>query len=165
MNEKQILKELSKEKNNFFCNYYEALQDNLNLYLVLEYLPGGELFRMIKNKGNLNASQAKFYLAEIVLALEDLHKRNIIYRDLKAENILLTQSGHVKLIDFGFSKQLKDIKKDRVMTNCGTRTYAAPEVMMGGKYNYKADIWSLGILICELVGGFTPFRSSSDLFD
>ena len=165
MNEKQILKELSKEKNKFFCNYYEALQDNLNLYLVLEYLPGGELFRMIKNEGNLNASQAKFYLAEIVLALEDLHKRNIIYRDLKAENILLTQSGHVKLIDFGFSKQLKDIKKDRVMTNCGTRTYAAPEVMMGGKYNYKADIWSLGILICELVGGFTPFRSSSDLFD
>ena len=165
MNEKQILKELSKEKNKFFCNYYEALQDNLNLYLVLEYLPGGELFTMIKNKGNLNASQAKFYLAEIVLALEELHKRNIIYRDLKAENILLTQSGHVKLIDFGFSKQLKDIKKDRVMTNCGTRTYAAPEVMMGGKYNYKADIWSLGILICELVGGFTPFRSSSDLFD
>jgi protein kinase A len=140
------------------------MQDDLNLYLVLEYLPGGELFRMVKNKGNLKVSQATFYLAEIVLALEALHKRNIIYRDLKAENILLTQSGHVKLIDFGFSKQLKDIQKDRVMTNCGTRTYAAPEVMMGGKYNYKADIWSLGILICELVGGFTPFRSSSDLF-
>jgi protein kinase A len=140
------------------------MQDNLNLYLVLEYLPGGELFRMVKNKGNLKVSQATFYLAEIVLALEALHKRNIIYRDLKAENILLTQSGHVKLIDFGFSKQLKDIQKDRVMTNCGTRTYTAPEVMMGGKYNYKADIWSLGILICELVGGFTPFRSSSDLF-
>jgi protein kinase A len=140
------------------------MQDDLNLYLVLEYLPGGELFRMVKNKGNLKVSQATFYLAEIVLALEALHKRNIIYRDLKAENILLTQSGHVKLIDFGFSKQLKDIQKDRVMTNCGTRTYTAPEVMMGGKYNYKADIWSLGILICELVGGFTPFRSSSDLF-
>ena len=72
----------------------------------------------------------------------------------------------MKLIDFGFSKQLKDIKKDSLVTQCGTPTYTAPEVMMGAKYNYKADLWSLGILICELVGGFTPFsRQMSNKYD
>lgn len=82
---------------------------------------------------------------------------NIIFRDLKPENILLDKEGHVKLIDFGFSKQLMDINTDRTFTNCGTPGYAAPEVMMRIGYSYKADIWSLGILICEMVGGFTPF--------
>lgn len=108
-------------------------------------------------KGGLSESAIKFYLAEIVLAIEDLHKNNIIYRDLKPENILIDADGHIRLIDFGFAKMLKDIKKDRAKTNCGTPGYAAPEVMMGIEYNYKVDIWSIGILICELVGGFTPF--------
>jgi serine/threonine protein kinase len=68
----------------------------------------------------------------------------------------------VKLIDFGFAKQLKNIQKDRAFTNCGTPGYAAPEVMMGHGYNYKADIWSFGILICEMIGGFTPFRDNEE---
>lgn len=69
----------------------------------------------------------------------------------------MDRAGHIKLIDFGFSKQLKDIRSDRVRTNCGTPAYAAPEVLIGAGYNYKADIWSFGILICEILGGFTPF--------
>ena len=86
-----------------------------------------------------------------------MHQKNIIYRDLKPENILLDREGHIKLIDFGFSKQLADLRRDRVRTNCGTPAYAAPEVLIGAGYNYKADIWSFGILICEMLGGFTPF--------
>jgi len=84
---------------------------------------------------------------------------NILYRDLKPENILLDRNGHIKLIDFGFSKQVNDIRKDRAFTNCGTPGYCAPEVMLmgGGGYSFKADIWSIGILICEMMGGFTPF--------
>jgi serine/threonine protein kinase len=81
----------------------------------------------------------------------------IIYRDLKPENILIDKDGHIKLIDFGFAKILNDIKKDRAYTNCGTPGYCAPEVMLDSGHTYKADIWSIGILICELLGGFTPF--------
>jgi protein kinase A len=84
---------------------------------------------------------------------------NILYRDLKPENILIDGEGHVKLIDFGFAKQLKSITKDRAFTQCGTPGYSAPEVTMGHGYNYKVDIWSFGILICEMIGGFTPFRN------
>ena len=142
------------------------MQDDSNLYFLLEYLPYGELQKQIRGKsmpkGGLSESAIKFYLAEIVLAIEDLHKNNIIYRDLKPENILIDADGHIRLIDFGFAKMLKDIKKDRAKTNCGTPGYAAPEVMMGIEYNYKVDIWSIGILICELVGGFTPFQANED---
>jgi serine/threonine protein kinase len=76
---------------------------------------------------------------------------------LKPENVLIDSEGHIRIIDFGFSKIMKDIHVDRCKTNCGTPGYAAPEVMMGIDYNYKADIWSIGILMCEMVGGCTPF--------
>ena len=98
-----------------------------------------------------------FYLAEVLIAIKQLHDRNILYRDLKPENILLDCKGHIKLIDFGFSKQMLNIATDRARTNCGTPAYAAPEVLIGTGYGAKADIWSFGILICEMLGGFTPF--------
>ena len=110
----------------------------------------------------MNIDAARFYVAEILLGIETLHSMNIIYRDLKPENILLDSEGHIKLIDFGFAKQLKSIQTDRAFTNCGTPGYCAPEVMMEGGYTYKADIWSLGILICELLGGFTPFEKKEE---
>eukprot|EP00352_Strombidinopsis_acuminata_P000542 CAMPEP_0176345642 /NCGR_PEP_ID=MMETSP0126-20121128/5624_1 /TAXON_ID=141414 ORGANISM="Strombidinopsis acuminatum, Strain SPMC142" /NCGR_SAMPLE_ID=MMETSP0126 /ASSEMBLY_ACC=CAM_ASM_000229 /LENGTH=206 /DNA_ID=CAMNT_0017692747 /DNA_START=480 /DNA_END=1100 /DNA_ORIENTATION=+ len=134
------------------------MQDEESLYLLIEYLPGGELFKLMKKSLSLSEEDSRFYLAEIILAIESLHKKNIIYRDLKPENVLIDKDGHVKLIDFGFSKIMKDITRDRAMTNCGTPQYAAPEVMLGIGYNYKADIWSIGILICEMIGGFTPFN-------
>ena len=101
-------------------------------------------------------------MAEIILAVEQLHNNNIIYRDLKPENILLDADGHIRLIDFGFAKIMDDITKDRTKTNCGTPGYAAPEILMGIEYNYKVDIWSIGILICEMVGGFTPFSITNE---
>lgn len=126
---------------------------------MLDFLPGGELYKLMRNKGaELNEEVARFYLAEVLLGLEKLHQMNIIYRDLKPENVLIDKQGHIKLIDFGFSKQLRDIWNDRTFTNCGTPGYCAPEVMLEMGYNYKADIWSWGILICEMIGGFSPFE-------
>ena len=100
---------------------------------------------------------ARFYIAEIVLAIDSLHQMGIIYRDLKPENILLDREGHIKLIDFGFAKNIKNIYQNKAYTNCGTPGYCAPEVMLDAGHTYKADIWSIGILLCEIIGGFTPF--------
>lgn len=105
----------------------------------------------------MSEEDTRFYLAEVVLAVESLHTMNIIYRDLKPENILIDKDGHVSLIDFGFAKQMKNTKT-RTFTNCGTPGYCAPEVMLPNNgHTYRADIWSIGILICEMIGGFTPF--------
>ena len=110
---------------------------------------------------SLQLEDSVFYLAEILVALKQLHSRNIIYRDLKPENVLLDKDGHIKLIDFGFSKQLGNVSSERARTNCGTPAYAAPEVHIGAGYSYKADVWSFGVLICEMLGGFTPFGSKA----
>jgi protein kinase A len=125
--------------------------------MVLDFLPGGELFKLIKKQVYMSEENARFYLAEIVLGIQTLHNMGIIYRDLKPENILLDQNGHIKLIDFGFAKQIRNILTEKAYTNCGTPGYCAPEVMLDAGHTYKADIWSIGILICEMIGGFTPF--------
>jgi protein kinase A len=75
---------------------------------------------------------------------------------------LIDKNGHIKLIDFGFSKQLNNIYKDKAYTNCGTPGYCAPEVMLDHGYTYKADVWSIGIMICEMLGGFTPFQNKNE---
>lgn len=131
--------------------------------MVLEYLSGGELIKHIRKSIFMSEENTRFYLAEIVLAVENLHERGIIYRDLKPENILIGRDGHVKLIDFGFAKCMKDLTKDRAYTNCGTPGYCAPEVMIASVgHTYKADIWSIGILMCEMIGGFTPFQNKHE---
>ena len=133
--------------------------------MVLEYLPGGELIKLLRRDSDMapciGEKEARFYLAEILLGLETLHDTNIIYRDLKPQNILIDSEGHAKLIDFGFSKRLKSVRNGKTFTNCGTPGYLAPEVMLDVVgYNYKADLWSFGILICEMLGGFIPFDGS-----
>lgn len=130
--------------------------------MVLDFLPGGELFKLIKSRVFMNEEDSRFYLAEIILAIESVHHLNIIYRDLKPENVLMDKNGHIKLIDFGFSKQLNNIQKDKAYTNCGTPGYCAPEVMLDHGYTYKADVWSIGIIICEILGGFTPFQNKNE---
>lgn len=130
--------------------------------MLLDYLPNGELFTLMRNQVFLSQEDCVFYVAEILLGVEQLHNENVVYRDLKPQNILLDKDGHIKLIDFGFAKQLKNIKKDRAYTNCGTPGYCAPEVMLDAGYNYKADLWSVGILICEILGGFIPFKNKEE---
>ena len=145
----------------------------------MEYLPGGELIKLIKTtKFVQEGPELKFYMAEIVSAVESLHSKfakinllgqNIVFRDMKPENILLDHHGHIRLIDFGFSKMLRHGVQERIRTNCGTPGYVAPEIMLSDTNNgagydgKKADIWSIGILLCEMVGGFTPFRNQQTM--
>ena len=106
-----------------------------------------------------------FYSAEVLCAIEHLHSHKIVYRDLKSEHVMIDNEGHCKLVDFGFAKRFssRDIKKNqlRTFTNCGTPDYIAPEVLRGVGASFEADIWSLGVLVCEIISGKTPFHNDN----
>lgn len=101
----------------------------------------------------------KFYAAEVLVAMEMLHKHKVIYRDLKPENVMIDKEGHIKLIDFGFAKKLNSKNKYRTFTNCGTMGYTAPELILNGSqgYSFAADLWSYGIFLAEMIQGSLPF--------
>ena len=127
-------------------------QDETNIYFVYDYVHGGELFTRIRENKYFPNDVALFYACETFLALQYLHSKNILYRDLKPENLLLDKYGHIKLIDFGFAKILKP--SERTFTLCGTPEYMAPEVMeKTNGYGIAADYWALGILIYEMLVG------------
>eukprot|EP00457_Paulinella_chromatophora_P000718 gb/GEZN01000718.1/.p1 GENE.gb/GEZN01000718.1/~~gb/GEZN01000718.1/.p1 ORF type:complete len:693 (-),score=118.05 gb/GEZN01000718.1/:372-2450(-) len=144
----------------FFVQLRYAFQTPSKLYLILDYVPGGELFTRLDEEVEFSEQVAAFYAAEVVLALEHLHTLNIIYRDLKPENILLDQEGHIRLTDFGFAKA--DIKSNHESTTfCGTIHYMAPEIITNSGHGKAADWWALGVLIYEMVTGKTPFYASN----
>ncbi|KIX95752.1 cAMP-dependent protein kinase type 2 [Fonsecaea multimorphosa CBS 102226] len=144
---------LQRVKHPFLITLWGTFQDSKNLYMVMDFIEGGELFSLLRKSQRFPNPVAKFYAAEVTLALEYLHGQNIIYRDLKPENLLLDRHGHVKITDFGFAKEVPDI----TWTLCGTPDYLAPEVVASKGYNKSVDWWSLGILIFEMLCGFTPF--------
>uniref|UniRef100_A0A1I7W2Q8 Protein kinase domain-containing protein n=1 Tax=Loa loa TaxID=7209 RepID=A0A1I7W2Q8_LOALO len=136
---------------------YSSKCDGQNLYILFEYISGGELFSYLRNVQKFPVVTARFYACEVILALEYLHSKNIVYRDLKPENLMLTEIGHLKLTDFGFAK----IVNDMTNTLCGTPEYLAPEVIDGNGYNKAVDWWSLGILIYEMLAGRPPFEGDT----
>ncbi|KAF6225047.1 hypothetical protein HO133_010242 [Letharia lupina] len=146
-------KMLQKVKHAFLVTLWGTFQDSKNLYMVMDFVEGGELFSLLRKSQRFPNPVAKFYAAEVTLALDYLHAQGIIYRDLKPENLLLDRHGHLKITDFGFAKEVPDI----TWTLCGTPDYLAPEVVASKGYNKSVDWWSLGILIFEMLCGFTPF--------
>ncbi|KAF1987918.1 protein kinase A [Aulographum hederae CBS 113979] len=146
-------KMLQRVKHPFLITLWGTFQDSKNLYMVMDFVEGGELFSLLRKSQRFPNPVAKFYAAEVTLALDYLHSFNIIYRDLKPENLLLDRHGHLKITDFGFAKEVPDI----TWTLCGTPDYLAPEVVASKGYNKSVDWWSLGILIFEMLCGFTPF--------
>ncbi|EFJ41498.1 hypothetical protein VOLCADRAFT_45332, partial [Volvox carteri f. nagariensis] len=111
----------------FIINLLATFQDRDNLYLVMDYVPGGEFFAHMRDHGRVPEEHARFYVAQIVLALEFLHSKGIVYRDLKPENLLIGADGYIRLTDLGFAKMVRS----RTYTMCGTPDYLAPEVITG----------------------------------
>lgn len=156
-NERKILGEISHP---FVLSLIKAFSDTCKIYMVFEFLPGGELFtRILKSKGGLPPSHASFYSACIVEALDYLHRKGIVYRDLKLENSVIDSSGYVKLVDFGFAKQLQEGVLTRTL--CGTPDYLAPECVMRRGHNHLVDCWSFGVLLYEMLTQFSPFADQN----
>jgi len=130
------------------------------LYFVMEYVAGKDLRYHLSQSKKFTEERVKFHSAEIVLALRFLHRRGIIYRDLKSENIIIDSSGHCKLIDFGMSKEVGETKRAR--TFCGTPDYIAPEIIDEQEYDYSVDWWALGVLMYEMMFGILPFSGERE---
>ncbi|KAJ1654803.1 cytochrome c oxidase subunit 1 [Dispira simplex] len=144
---------LSQIRFPFIVNLYTTFQNEVNLYMLQEYVVGGELFSHLRKAGRFPNDVTRFYAAEIILAIEYLHSKDIIYRDLKPENLLLDSSGHIKITDFGFAKHVAD----RTWTLCGTPEYLAPEIIQSKGHGKAVDWWALGILVFEMLAGYPPF--------
>ncbi|CAE6254651.1 unnamed protein product [Arabidopsis arenosa] len=178
-------------RNPFVVRFFYSFTCRENLYLVMEYLNGGDLFSLLRNLGCLDEDMARIYIAEVVLALEYLHSVNIIHRDLKPDNLLINQDGHIKLTDFGLSKvglinSTDDLSGESSLGNSGffaedgtnaqhsqgrdsrkkhavvgTPDYLAPEILLGMGHGKTADWWSVGVILFELLVGIPPFNAET----
>uniref|UniRef100_A0A8C6SI08 non-specific serine/threonine protein kinase n=1 Tax=Neogobius melanostomus TaxID=47308 RepID=A0A8C6SI08_9GOBI len=152
--ERDILVEVNHP---FIVKLHYAFQTEGKLYLILDFLRGGDLFTRLSKEVMFTEEDVKFYLAELALALDHLHGLGIIYRDLKPENILLDEEGHIKLTDFGLSKESID-HENKAYSFCGTVEYMAPEVVNRRGHTHSADWWSYGVLMFEMLTGTLPFQ-------
>ncbi|EPX73434.1 AGC/PKA protein kinase Pka1 [Schizosaccharomyces octosporus yFS286] len=151
---------LSRVQHPFITILWGTFQDAKNLFMVMDFAEGGELFSLLRKCHRFPEKVAKFYAAEVILALDYLHHNQIVYRDLKPENLLLDRFGHLKIVDFGFAKR---VSTNNCFTLCGTPDYLAPEIISLKPYNKAADWWSLGIFIFEMLAGYPPFYSENPM--
>jgi len=158
MSEKEIMEESDCQ---FIVKLFKTFKDRKFLYMLMESCLGGELWTILRDKGNFDDETTRFYTSCVVEAFDYLHSRGIIYRDLKPENLLLDASGYVKLVDFGFAKKLPVGRK--TWTFCGTPEYVAPEVILNKGHDISADYWSLGVLMFELLTGTPPFTGTDPM--
>uniref|UniRef100_A0A6V1MD63 cAMP-dependent protein kinase n=1 Tax=Heterosigma akashiwo TaxID=2829 RepID=A0A6V1MD63_HETAK len=143
-----------------FLTKMEAFfHDESRLYVMMEYIAGGELFSYLRRVEKFPNEEARFFACEVILAFEYMHSLDIIYRDLKPENVLISTEGHIKITDFGFAK----IVTDRTWTVCGTPEYLAPEILQNVGHGKSVDWWATGILIYEMIVGFAPFFDENPL--
>ncbi|XP_030541138.1 probable serine/threonine protein kinase IREH1 [Rhodamnia argentea] len=176
-------------RNPFVVRFFYSFTCRENLYLVMEYLNGGDLYSLLRNLGCLDEEVARVYIAEVVLALEYLHSLRVVHRDLKPDNLLIAHDGHIKLTDFGLSKvglinstddlsgpavsgtsmlvdeepqlSMSESQKERrkKRSAVGTPDYLAPEILLGTGHGTTADWWSVGVILFELIVGIPPFNA------
>lgn len=158
--EKRVLRTISSSRHPFLMNMQFCFQDSGSLFFVTEYLSGGDLFHHAIGQV-FDHAQIRLYASEMLLALEFLHSKNIVYRDLKLDNIMLSSDGHVKIVDFGLCKE--NIGPfGMTFTYCGTPDTIAPEVILGNGYTRAVDWWSYGVVIYELYERSPPFSGATN---
>ncbi|XP_061869131.1 protein kinase C zeta type isoform X2 [Colius striatus] len=157
--EKHVFEQASS--NPFLVGLHSCFQTTSRLFLVIEYVNGGDLMFHMQRQRKLPEEHARFYAAEICIALNFLHERGIIYRDLKLDNVLLDAEGHIKLTDYGMCKEGLG-PGDTTSTFCGTPNYIAPEILRGEEYGFSVDWWALGVLMFEMMAGRSPFDIITD---
>ena len=168
---------MSKVRSPWIVELKASFQDDEYLYLVMEYLPGGDLMNLIIKKDILTEDEARFYIAELILSIESIHKLECIHRDIKPDNILIDKNGHIKLSDFGLAKISEKLfeKNNNNLSECqngkniyrheknyscvGTAYYVAPEVLIKKGYGPEVDWWSVGVIFFEMLVGYAPFCS------
>ena len=144
---------LLKTDHPFIMKMVKYLKDDHYIFFINEYIKGKELWDVIRDIGLLNKEQTQFYVASMLLAINHLHKKKIIYRDIKPENVMVNVKGYIKIIDFGTVKEIED----RTSTVIGTSHYMAPEITKGEGYSFQVDIWSIAICMYEFFCGKLPF--------
>jgi protein-serine/threonine kinase len=164
-NIKNEKKTLEKIEHPFIIKMRYTFQNREKIFLAFDYYNGGEMFFHLQKQKRFTENLAKFYAAEIFLALTYLHKEKFIYRDLKPENVIIDKNGHIKLIDFGLAKG--NISSTNLTgTICGTNEYIPPEVICGKRYGFNFDWWGFGNILYEMIFGYPPFndQNKSNLF-
>ncbi|XP_026329932.1 cGMP-dependent protein kinase, isozyme 1-like [Hyposmocoma kahamanoa] len=142
----------------FICRLYRTFKDDKYIYFLMEAVMGGDVWTILQKRHFFSENVARFMAACVVEAFQYLHARNIVYRDLKPENLMLDKNGYIKLVDFGFAKELKDNSK--TWTFAGTPEYVAPEIVLNKGHDRAVDCWALGVFIHELLVGRPPFRAA-----
>jgi len=150
ISEKQVMDMMH---NKFLVNLHITYKDDLRVYFLLDVCLGGELFTILRHRRYFNEPTARFYAACVVEGFDYMHSLDVIYRDLKPENLVLDSNGYLKITDFGFAK----VCPDKTFTLCGTPDYLCPEIVTGQGHGKGVDWWTLGILIYEMLASFPPF--------
>ncbi|KAF7488238.1 Putative protein kinase C delta type -like protein [Sarcoptes scabiei] len=146
----------------FICKLFCTFQTEGHLFFAMELCSGGDLMFHVQKEGKFPENKVKFYAAEILCAIWFLHKRGIIYRDLKLDNVMIANDGHIRLVDFGMCVG-KMYREEFLPSNfCGTPEYMAPEIIKGVKYNHSVDYWALGVVIYEMCVGTSPFHGTDE---
>ena len=134
-------------------------QDEKYLYIIIEFVNGGDFFKFLRSNVKIPLEQAQFYAAQIITMLDHIHQKDIVYRDLKPENLLFDSKGSLKLTDFGFAK----VVEDKTYTICGTPNYLAPEIILNEGHNKSCDYWAFGVLLYEMLAGIDPFNDNDPM--
>lgn len=134
-----------------------SYQSDTKILFIIDFIKGGDLFQHLSYKNFYHEAEVRFISAQLIIVLSYLHSLNVIYRDLKLENILIDERGYIKLIDFGISKQINIAKKERTYSLKGTEQYMAPEMLNKKGYSFQVDWWALGTIMYEMLTGLAPF--------